>query len=117
MIVVCQQTHRSFHVHGLVLASMAPGLEEFCVEVSATDGSSRMVLPYTEETVEALITTAYEGADKVQVDISKRGLLEELLSTASIHGISELTTHIASKMFLACTTSSMISLHRISKVS
>ena len=115
--MVCQQTHRSFHVHGLVLASMAPGLEEFCVEVSATDGSSRMVLPYTEETVEALITTAYEGADKVQVDISKRGLLEELLSTASIHGISELTTHIASKMFLACTNSSMISLHRISKVS
>ena len=101
----------------MVLASMAPGLEEFCVEVSATDGSSRMVLPYTEETVEALITTAYEGADKVQVDISKRGLLEELLSTASIHGISELTTHIASKMFLACTNSSMISLHMISKVS
>ena len=96
---------------------MAPGLEEFCVEASDTDGNSRMVLPYTEETVEALITTAYEGADKVQVDISKRELMEELLSTASNHGISELTTHIASKMFLACTNSSMISLHRISKVS
>ena len=113
--MVCQQTHRSFHVHELVLVSMAPGLEEFSVP-SATDGSGRMVLPYAEETVEALITTAYEGADKVQVEVSRRELLD-LLATSSKLGIAELTKHIASKMSLACSKSSMVYLYSISKVS
>ena len=97
---------------------MAPTLRQFCLPAALNEKVEvkKMVLPYTEQTIDALIKTAYEGAEKVDVDVSQEEHLKDLISASSLHKIIDLTQHVAGMMLAACTKSSMLSLFKFSKV-
>jgi len=106
-----QETHRSFRVHALVLISMSEDLMEFLNSSDSTE-TRRLLLPYSAKTTEALITTAYEGAETVQLDVSKEEDRVDIIRAAIHLKIPELQRRVASLMREACSTSSMLDLKR-----
>ena len=121
MTVVCQETHRSYRVHALILVSMSEDLMEFMESTEATGvqhdpKARRIILPYAERTVEVLIKTAYEGAETLEVDVSKEDALRNIIKAAIDLRIPELKAVVASQMLDGCTDSSMLDLLRTSRM-
>ena len=84
-------------------------------EMAAEDEVRRLRLPYKEKTIEALIKTAYEGAEMVTFNVEDKEGLIDLIRAAGQYHIQDLKKHVASMMLTGCSTISMMDLHRTAK--
>lgn len=123
--MVCQETHRSYRVHAMVLLAMSNMLmvsmdhqdnQEDQEMAPADDEVRRLRLPYKEKTIEALIKTAYEGAEMVTFDVKDEEGLIDLIRAASHYHIPDLKQHVATLMLAGCTPDTMVDLHRTAKL-
>ena len=109
MTVVCQETHRSYGVHALIMNSMSK-------DIIGDPLTRSIILPYSERTIEFLIKTAYEGAETLEVDVSKEDSLRDIIQAAIDLQIPELKAQVASQMLTGCSVSSMLDLLRTSRM-
>ena len=117
LTVVCQETHRSYRVHALVMLSMSGLFMEFMDHQDnqddwpgPTDDVRRLRLPLKEKTIEALIKTAYEGAESVSFDVEDHEGLKDLIGASISFQISLLKKQVASLMVSACSPTNMVDL-------
>ena len=112
MSLVCQETGKSWRVHGIVMLAMTEDLLRHKTEQQ----EAPLTLPWSENTIEALIKTAYEGAEKVQLDVGQEDVLKDLVSAASSLNVTALKERIVLMMQKYCSKFTMIYLYKFSKV-
>ena len=86
MSLVCQETGKSWRVHGIVMLAMTEDMLRHKTEQQ----EAPLTLPWSENTIEALIKTAYEGAEKVQLDVGQEDVLKDLVSAAGSLNVNAL---------------------------
>ena len=99
---------------GILTKSM--DLQEDEEMAPAEDEVRRLRLPYREKTIEALIKTAYEGAQMVIFNVEDKEGLIDLIRAAGYYNIPDLKKHVASLMLSACSQGSMMSLYETAKL-
>ena len=123
LTVICRQTHRSFRVHAMVLQAMSSSLMKSMGRQDNQDQGEgpddevrRLLLPHREKTIEALIKTAYEGAEMVTFSVEDEEGLTDLIRAAQQYNILDLTKQVAALMLAACSLNNMMDLHRLAKL-
>ena len=123
LTVVCQETHRGYRVHAMVILSMSDLFMELMDHqdnqddwLGPTDDVRRLRLPVKEKTIEALIKTAYEGAEMVSFNVEDREGLKDLIGASISYQIPLLKKHIASLMVSACSPVTMVDLYRMADI-
>ena len=115
MSLVCQETGKSWRVHGIVMLAMTEDLLRH-KDKKTEEQLATLTLPWSENTIEALIKTAYEGAEKVQLDVGQEDVLKDLVSAASSLNVLALKERIGVMMRKYCSKFTMIYLYKFSKV-
>ena len=115
MSLVCQETGKSWRVHGIVMLAMTEDLLRHR-DKNTEEQEATLTLPWSENTIEALIKTAYEGAEKVQLDVGQEDVLKDLVSAASSLNVLALKERIGVMMRKYCSKFTMIYLYKFSKV-
>ena len=120
MTVVCQETHRSFRVHALVLMSMSENLMNFMDSRNSSEAAhpqaGTLLLPYTERTTKALIKTAYEGAETVELDVDQEDNIKDIIRASIKLKIPALQRRVASLMRASCSKFNMLELLKTSRM-